>query len=227
VDPKFKYVSSSAIPLDANDGLFLYTDGLVECVDANGVQFGKKRLFELVREIYCDGASQIIAKIFSSVEEFSGHVSLDDDMTTVLVKAQTTQTEPVPSEHKPSQPAVTVASYKHFEVESVAGATLLRLCDNSILNSEVCNELQREFVDFANQAVPKRLLISFREVERLSSEMISSLLRFREAIESKNGSLRLCEISPTIREAFAALNLDGTVFNIEDNVDAAIKSFES
>ncbi len=224
VQPKLTYASSPAIPLERHEALFVYTDGIVECVDSSGTPWGKKHLFETVRETYEHNASQVIAKIFAAAERFCDRTSPDDDMTAILIKARAD----IPASDSPvdAPPAAVVkSSYKHIEVETIDGTVLLRLVDRSILDSQVCRHLQDELLEFLTTTEPARVVISFRTVERLASETISALLKAREAIVAKQGSLRLCEISPVIREAFAALNLDGTVFFIDDDEETALRSF--
>ena len=72
---------------------------------------------------------------------------------------------------------------------------------------------------------PEKLIISLRFVTRFSSEGINVFLRLKKAMAAEETAFKLCEMQPQIREAFKALNLDGAVFEIRNDVDDALDSF--
>ena len=49
-----------AVPLERDDCLVLYTDGVTEALDANGDEFGLERMIQSVRASAAEGASAII-----------------------------------------------------------------------------------------------------------------------------------------------------------------------
>lgn len=70
------------------------------------------------------------------------------------------------------------------------------------------------------------LLLDFEEVSYLSSAVLNELLRINKAIQESQGNLRLCGISPTIKEIFTITNLD-QIFNIHgEPVDKDIVRYE-
>ena len=68
------------------------------------------------------------------------------------------------------------------------------------------------------------LIINFESVQRFSSEGINMCLQAKSTLDANNGELKLCGLLPQLREAFAALNLDGNVFQIHDDIEAALNS---
>ncbi len=75
-----------AIPLERNDCLVLYTDGLTETLDSEGDEFGVDRMMESVRASANDGAQGIVKRIIEDVREFTGSVPQNDDMTLIAIR---------------------------------------------------------------------------------------------------------------------------------------------
>ena len=103
--------------------------------------------------------------------------------------------------------------------------SVLCLTDAEILNSETCADLQNELVDYVHRVKPPRLIISWKNVTRFSSEGINVFLRLKKTMAAEKTAFKLCEMQPQIREAFKALNLDGPVFEIRNDVADALNSF--
>ena len=70
------------------------------------------------------------------------------------------------------------------------------------------------------------LLLNFEHVDYLSSAVLTELLRVKAAIESVNGNLRLCAVSPVIQKAFEITNLDKIFLIHADSAETDIKRFE-
>ena len=62
------------------------SDGFYEAVDSAGMEFGKDRLSELLRQHRRAGAKEILAAVRAALREFTGDAPLDDDRTAVIVK---------------------------------------------------------------------------------------------------------------------------------------------
>jgi sigma-B regulation protein RsbU (phosphoserine phosphatase) len=75
-----------AIPIERNDCLVLYTDGLTETLDSEGDEFGVDRMMESVRASANDGAQAIVKQIIEDVREFTGSVPQNDDMTLIAIR---------------------------------------------------------------------------------------------------------------------------------------------
>jgi sigma-B regulation protein RsbU (phosphoserine phosphatase) len=75
-----------AIPLERNDCLVLYTDGLTETLDSEGDEFGVDRMRESVRASANDGAQTIVKRIIEDVRDFTGSVPQNDDMTLIAIR---------------------------------------------------------------------------------------------------------------------------------------------
>jgi sigma-B regulation protein RsbU (phosphoserine phosphatase) len=74
------------LPLRAGDLFVFCTDGIFEAANAEGKEYGAKRLCDVVREHRKATAREIVDAIFDSVILFRGTAPQGDDMTAVAVK---------------------------------------------------------------------------------------------------------------------------------------------
>ena len=109
-----------------------------------------------------------------------------------------------------------MAKYRHFEVDRENGITVLSLLAPDLVDFLVTSELQDELVKFVEKEKPEKLIVSFHNVSRCSTEIINALLRARKRVVTSGGTLRLCAMPDQIRSVFKMLNLEGTVFHIYD-----------
>ena len=75
-----------AVPLERDDCLVLYTDGVTEALNAEGDEFGPERMMESVRASTDDGAQAIVKKIIADVRDFTGSAPQNDDMTLIAIR---------------------------------------------------------------------------------------------------------------------------------------------
>ncbi|HRJ72465.1 MAG TPA: SpoIIE family protein phosphatase [Terrimicrobiaceae bacterium] len=74
-------------PLEEDDVLLLYTDGVVEAMNTDDQDFGRGRLIDAVRRsLECDVAT-LTQEIFDEVLAFTGYLSPSDDICLVAVEA--------------------------------------------------------------------------------------------------------------------------------------------
>src|SRR2546421_5082310 len=75
-----------AVPLERDDCLILYTDGVTEALNAEGDEFGLERMMESVRASANDGAQAIVKKIIEDVRDFTGSAPQNDDITVIAIR---------------------------------------------------------------------------------------------------------------------------------------------
>ena len=95
-----------SIELENDDILILYTDGLIEQMDASGNQFGIERLIKALSIKHTVTSKSISDHIMNKVKKFSGGLPNEDDITLVVIKV-------MPSVKKALQPAVRKNSKSH------------------------------------------------------------------------------------------------------------------
>lgn len=69
-----------------------------------------------------------------------------------------------------------------------------------------------------------RVLLCFQNVEHLSSAALGALITVNNGVKSRDGQLRLSNISPQILEVFRITRLD-RLFEIHETVDEAMGTF--
>lgn len=86
--------------------------------------------------------------------------------------------------------------------------------------------------EFGNEVVAKiegstgiNLLLSFENVDYLSSAVLTELLRINKAIQEAQGQLRLCGVSKVILEIFQITNLDKMFAIYHDDVTGGVRRF--
>jgi sigma-B regulation protein RsbU (phosphoserine phosphatase) len=75
-----------SIDLETGDLFVFYTDGISEAQNDEGIEFGARRLLEVIREHSRRSAREIVDAIFGAVTAFRGARPPADDMTAVAVR---------------------------------------------------------------------------------------------------------------------------------------------
>jgi sigma-B regulation protein RsbU (phosphoserine phosphatase) len=81
-----EYREQTSGPLQPGQVLFIGTDGVWELPDAQGDEFGKERLREIIREAADRPAQEIAAAVRERLTAFRGDAKSVDDVTFVIVK---------------------------------------------------------------------------------------------------------------------------------------------
>ena len=112
---------------------------------------------------------------------------------------------------------------RYLQVTTNGDITTLHLPQKVL---EEANALELELLDFVIEQKPMKLLISFDQVARCTSELIGPLIRARTRVRRYGGQIKLCSMSRGHREVFQICGLDGTVFQIYDSCREAAESFD-
>jgi phosphoserine phosphatase RsbU/P len=75
-----------AVPLERDDCLVLYTDGVTETLNLDGDEFGLERMMQSVRASATNGAQAIVKKIIEDVRDFTGSIPQNDDITLIAIR---------------------------------------------------------------------------------------------------------------------------------------------
>jgi sigma-B regulation protein RsbU (phosphoserine phosphatase) len=74
------------VPLERDDCLVLYTDGVTEALDDEGFEFGIERTIQSVRASAVQGAAAIVTRVIEDVKNFSGTQPQNDDITLIAIR---------------------------------------------------------------------------------------------------------------------------------------------
>ncbi len=83
--PALPVLPSPPILMRPGDVYAVLSDGFFEAVDGAGMEFGKDRIGDLIRQHRRASAAEILAAIRAALREFTGDAPLDD-RTAVIVK---------------------------------------------------------------------------------------------------------------------------------------------
>ena len=74
------------VQLLPGDRLVLYTDGVTEALDVNGLEFGISKLIEAVQASSPSGASAVLSRITSDLKSFASGHPQNDDITLIAIR---------------------------------------------------------------------------------------------------------------------------------------------
>ncbi len=118
-----------------------------------------------------------------------------------------------------------MAESQYFSVQMVADVAVLQVLAPKLSDSLTVSEFQDELMAMIETDLPKKLVVSFKGVQHCSTAIINGLLRAKKQLVVDNARLRLCGMTSMMREAYRMLNLDGTVFDIDDTLDESLAAF--
>lgn len=77
---------SRTLSVDPGDVIVMYTDGVTESINAKEEMFGEERLNAIIRKNARLSAQEILDRILSGVQEFTGDMPQFDDITLLVIK---------------------------------------------------------------------------------------------------------------------------------------------
>lgn len=104
------------------------------------------------------------------------------------------------------------------------GVTRIEFLDRNILDEANIQQIGEEISRLVEDQPQPKVLISFQNVDHLSSAALGTLITINNKIRGKEGQLRLADIDPQIYEVFVITKLN-KLFQIYDSADQALASF--
>lgn len=109
-------------------------------------------------------------------------------------------------------------------VKRVDNVSQVEFVDRNILDEGNIQMIGEEIARLIDAEPSPRLLISFANVEHLSSAALGTLITINNRIRARSGQLRLANIDPQIYEVFVITRLN-KLFQIHETTEEAMKSF--
>ena len=103
--------------------------------------------------------------------------------------------------------------------------TIVEFMDWNIIDEAAIQQIGEQINQLVEQSAYPKLLISFENVDHLSSAALGTLITVNNQIRRKDGQLRLANIDPQIQEVFVITKLN-KLFQIHDSTDGALASFK-
>jgi sigma-B regulation protein RsbU (phosphoserine phosphatase) len=81
-----RLTSDFTVPLERDDCLVLYTDGVTEALDSEGNEFGPERLIASICATAPKGAQAVVTRVIEEVRDFAGSTPQNDDITLITIR---------------------------------------------------------------------------------------------------------------------------------------------
>ncbi|HRQ71403.1 MAG TPA: STAS domain-containing protein [Phycisphaerales bacterium] len=111
-----------------------------------------------------------------------------------------------------------------LRVRRTDGVTQVEFVDRNILDEANIQSIGEEIASIIEAEEKPKLLISFANVDHLSSAALGTLITINNKVRSRDGELRLADIDPQIYEVFVITRLN-KLFQIMDSTEEAMRSF--
>ena len=111
-----------------------------------------------------------------------------------------------------------------LRVSEEEGVTRIEFVDRNILDEANIQRIGEEIGEIVDAKTQPKLLISFSNVDHLSSAALGTLITINNKIRAKDGQLRLANIDAQIYEVFVITKLN-KLFQIHESIEQAEASF--
>lgn len=119
-----------------------------------------------------------------------------------------------------------MTNHKHCSVLLEGDVTVVQILAPKLTDSLAVTEFQDELLEMLERDCPTKVVVSFKGVESSSTAVINGLLRAKKLLLRNDGRLRLCGMNRVIRDAYRLLNLDGTVFDIDNTLAESLRAIQ-
>ena len=111
-----------------------------------------------------------------------------------------------------------------ISVKNSGGVNIVEFADRKILEELSISEIGDELTRVATGMGDVKMLLSFKNVEHLSSAALGMLIKLNKQVAEKKGQLKLSDISPQIYEVFKITRLY-KLFSIYGTAREALADF--
>jgi len=112
----------------------------------------------------------------------------------------------------------------HIRVQDLNGVKRIEFVERNILDEANIQQIGEEIGRVVDEQETPKVLISFLNVDHLSSAALGTLITINNKIRGRDGQLALAEIDPQIYEVFVITKLN-KLFQIFDSSEQAMASF--
>ena len=122
------------------------------------------------------------------------------------------------------EPSPMANQHTHVTVRNSDGVQVVEFADRKILEEPSITEIGAELSRLIAGQEGVKLLLSFKNVEHLSSAALGMLITLNKQVSEQQGKLRLSDITPQIYEVFKITRLN-KLFEIHDTAEHGLSSF--
>jgi anti-sigma B factor antagonist len=110
-----------------------------------------------------------------------------------------------------------------LRIKKVGDVSQVEFIDRNILDEANIQQIGEEITTIIEAGPKPKLLISFANVDHLSSAALGTLITINNRVRAAGGQLRLADIDPQIYEVFVITKLN-KLFQIHETAAEALKS---
>lgn len=116
------------------------------------------------------------------------------------------------------------AQSARLKVREADNVVVVEFADRKILDELCLIEIQEELSKIADSKPGVQLLLTFKNVEHMSSAALGMLVTLKKKVEHQSGKLKLSDINPQIYEVFKITRLN-KMFDIHPSAEIARAAF--
>ena len=113
-----------------------------------------------------------------------------------------------------------MAAPARIALEDEDGVPVARILDRQVLDDRVVREVGDQLFAAVPASGPFGLIVDFSAVGNISSACIGRVVMLQRRADLVKGRLRLCGMSPAVRDVFKVTNLDRVVTIARDRREA-------
>jgi len=110
-----------------------------------------------------------------------------------------------------------------LRVRKIDKVIQIEFVDRNILDESNIHQIGEEITHLIEAEQAPKVIISFANVDHLSSAALGTLITIHNKVKARGGKLRLAKIDPQIYEVFVITKLN-KLFEIHESVDRAMAS---
>lgn len=110
-----------------------------------------------------------------------------------------------------------------LETDQLGDVTVVRFVPPHLMDPDQTEDVGRQLVEIVQQG-KRRLVLDFRNVERVSSGLVAKVIGLHKRVQAEGGRLAVCNLSPPIQDVFVMLRLPQFLHLYDRDTDA-LQSF--
>jgi anti-anti-sigma factor len=112
---------------------------------------------------------------------------------------------------------------QHLRVKVTDGVAIVGFLDTYLQSQEVVQEVSEQLFGLVKTHAYEKILLHCDGVRFMSSEMIAVLINLHNRMSQFKGQLRICGLTPTLRDVFKVSRLDRRLEIFESEKEALVK----
>ncbi len=116
------------------------------------------------------------------------------------------------------------AAKPKLNVRTVGDVTVVSFVDRMLVNEDLIREVGEQLRHLVEAQGVVNLLLDFADVRFMSSSLLGLLLPLTRTLAARGGQMKLCNLTPSLKEVFTVSKLD-RLFSLYDGEEAAMKAF--